>query len=932
MIQAVECGQCGELISGSVPEGLCPSCLVRVLEDPGREWMVLQPGTMLGSFEISGLLGEGGMGEVYRATDKKLGRAVAIKMLPEHFAGDRARLARFEREARLLASLNHENVARIHDLQELDGMSCLIMELIEGPTLAEKLEQTRLPIEETLAIFAQIALGLEAAHERGVIHRDLKPANIKITEDGKVKILDFGLGKAFETAAAPSSGGTLPLESDPALVTGEGKILGTPAYMSPEQSRGTPVDKRTDIWAFGCCLYEALSGRRPFKGETPSDLQADILKSDPDWGALPKDLPRRIRDLMWRCLQKDPRRRLRDIGEAWFEISEIQSDPSGSMHAADMAAPRRGIFQTSTLVVAVAALILGALITTLLTRRPAAIAPEPKAEVTGPLWRHVVNASLSEPLASADLPVHALSPDGSRLIHVVQQDDSTRLYARISNQLEALPVPGTRGGSQPFFSPDGEWLGFYADGKLKRVSFHGDGPFTICEVSENFRGASWGPDGRIIFSDPPALYRVELAGGSPEVLARPDDTLGESAYVWPDISAGGEAVVFTIMTTEGVDGPRIAVRSLLSGDQQILSRKGSYARFSPSGHVVFGSEGMLLAMGFDLARLEGRGPAIPIREGVLTSPYTAVTQFTFSRDGLLLYIPGSQDLDWDLPRRLVWVERDGTPEPLRAPPRDYFVPRISPDGRWVALTVGWQEDADVWLYDLESESLRRLTFEAGWDGMPVWSPDSERIAFGSSRQGPINILSKSIGSGAEAQPVVQGDYPQYPESWSHDGRTLVFAEVSFETGGDIWMLSWPEDPDEASTTQTLLNTRFDERHPMISPDGQWILYTSDESGSSEVYVQRFPELGGKTKVSTEGGRDPIWSRDGGEIFFRYQDAVMAVEVVETAPSFRVKIPVRLFQGPYMDSGGRDYDVAEDGRFLMIGESADRPAPAEMVVI
>ncbi len=653
-----------------------------------KRWqMALDPGARLGPYEILAPIGAGAMGEVYRARDTKLGRQVAIKVLPDEFSRDNVRLARFEREAQLLASLNHTNIATLYGLEESEGHKFLAMELVEGETLAERIASGAIPLEEALPLFKQIAEGLEAAHEKGVIHRDLKPANIKITPEGKAKILDFGLAKAGFAHDVKSESPTVTRRG-----TETGAILGTAAYMSPEQSRGKAVDKRTDIWAFGCCLYEALTGKVAFLGETVSDTIANILEREPEWQALPGATPGSVRALLRRCLKKDSNERLRDIGDARIEIDEARSEPPGPLSTVPAAAQlplwRRALpWSIAALMVVVAGMAVWNVI------RPSPLVP--------PTLTHFVVALDSEQqLAVRPMLPIAFSPDGTQLVYAAQPlgdatySGRTQLYLRRPNEFDARPIPGTEGAQNPFFSPDGRWVGFHANRTLLKVSVAGAAPQKICDASFALLGASWGPDDTIIFGVPAGgLRRVSAAGGIPETLTTPDFAKGEASHGFPHILPNGTHVLFIINT---VEGNRVGVLSLESGEWRTLHQlgKGGRTHYLSTGHLVYGQTGSLLAVAFDLEQLEPKGSPVPILEGVLSERWLGydVSYFALSGNGTLVYVPGGGAT---AESRLVWVDREGRATPLWNERGIYRHPRLAPDGARLAVTASFDIGADI---------------------------------------------------------------------------------------------------------------------------------------------------------------------------------------------------------------------------------------------
>ncbi|MCH8267337.1 MAG: serine/threonine-protein kinase [Acidobacteria bacterium] len=894
--------------------------------------MAVSPGTQLGTYEILSHIGSGGMGDVYRARDTKLRREVAIKVLPDAFAQNPERLARFEREAHLLAALNHPNIATIHGLEESGGTHYLIMEMVPGDTLAERIQHDgAVPIEEALGIATQIAEALEHAHEKGVIHRDLKPANVKVTPDGKVKVLDFGLAKAFAGDAPGTDLSSLPTLS--ASVTREGVILGTAAYMSPEQARGKEVDKRTDIWAFGCVLYELLTGRQAFQGESITDIIAAILKGEPEWQALPETTPAKVRDLLRRCLQKDLRRRQQHIDDARIEMEEALSTPATAGPAAAPIPARTSWRQV--LPWGIVFLVVGAIIASIAVWNLNPEAPRPVS-------RFALTLSETELLGSAagyglNEPVVALSPDGTRLVYVANQ----QLYLRPMDSLEARLISGTEGAISPFFSPDGQWVGFFAEGKLKKVSVSGGAVLTLCDAPGS-RGGSWGTDKTIVFGKLGAgLLQVSAAGGTPQELTTLKE--GEAQHFYPHSLPGGKAVLFNVRTGL-IETSRIEVLLLETGEQRELIQGGTHARYVPTGHLVYaqaGTPGTLLAVPFDLERLEVTGNPVPIVEGVMQLNTSYLAQFSFSHLGTLVYVPAASDLQGGM--TLVWVDRTGAVEPLAAPPRQYRNPTLSPDGQRLAVTIPGLPP-DVWVYDIARHTLIRLTFE-GDNRLPIWTPDGKRVTFRSNRAGgPWNLFWKSADGSGTAERLATSERTQTPSSWSPDGRLLAFYDRIFTGGtstteGDIWVLPLEGDPSTSSgragKPQPFLQTQFYEAAPMFSPDGRRLAYVSNESGKNEVYVQPFPGPGGKRQISTDGGAEPVWARNGRELFYRNGSQMMAVEIA-TEPTFSAGLPRLLFEGNFQPSAASlaNYDVTPDGqRFVMIQEGApDSPPPQINVVL
>ncbi len=899
--------------------------------------MALTPGTRLGPYAIAAQIGEGGMGEVYEATDTNLKRAVAIKVLPESLALDGERLARFQREAEVLASLNHPNIAQIHGLEKSAGTIALVTELVEGPTLADRIAQGAIPIDEALPIAKQIAEALEAAHEQGIIHRDLKPANIKVRPDGTVKVLDFGLAKALEPASALRASAEQALSQAPTITTPAmtmaGMILGTAAYMSPEQARGKTVDKRADIWAFGCVLYEMLAGKRAFVGEDVTDTIVSVVSKEPDWAALPS-IASAVSFVLRRCLEKDSKRRLRDVGEARLALEGAFE--TGVTQTAEAAVVIQSVAWRRALPWVAGAALLGGLVIGLTLSdvvRP--------AQLPAPVERFVVTTPTAAPFS----PVSprgsiTISPDGTRIVYQAIVGGTNHLYVRPVDQLEGYSLYGAVGQiDTPTVSPDGASVVFANQGPVRtwrRVSILGGPPQTLFPSPSRTapRGASWGPDDTIIFAEDSAgLFGGPAGGGESAVLTTPDAARGEIGHAWPEVLPGGEAVLFTVVHGPGAENMEVAVLDLTTMEQKILLAGGSQARYVATGHLVYGADGTLWAVPFDLARLEVTGDPVPLLEGVMTDPLGAV-QFSLSASGSLLYAVG--DAQGFLSRTLVWVDRQGREEPLAAPPRAYTYPRLSPDGTRVALDVRDQEQ-DIWVWDLARETLTRLTVDPGEDRYPVWTPDSTRVVFGSTADGQPNLYWQAADGTGTVERLTESANIQWGYSFSPDGESLVFRESRPDTRVDLRVLSLTGD----RGTETLVATEFQELNAELSPDGRWMAYQSDQSGRGEVYVRPFPNVDdGQWLISTGGGTNPLWAPDGRELFYLGGAALMTVPV-QTESSFAFATPEVLFEtDDLVTSGiGRPYDVSPDGqRFLMIkegggeGGAEDASAPPQMILV
>jgi len=850
-------------------------------------------GRTLCHYQITEKLGAGGMGEVYRAADTKLGRDVAIKVLPPHFAKDPERLARFEREARVLAQLNHPNIAAIYGIEQADGVHFLVLEYVPGPTLAELIAKGPLEPQSWLQICNKLVDALEAAHEKSFVHRDLKPANIKVTPDDQVKLLDFGLAKAWteERSGDQSQSPTLSIAA-----TRAGTLLGTAAYMSPEQARGQPVDKRADVWAFGCVLYEMVTSGKAFGGDSIMDIIGAVAGKEPNWAALPAGAPERM---LRRCLEKDPKRRLRDIGDARMLLEEPQPAPVAVARAP---ARRWGI------VPLVAALVAGVAVWLL---KPA----PPRAVV-----RLAVVLPAEVALRSGARHSVAFSPTGKHIVFAGRAG-AAQLYLRAIDRAESQPIAGAEGADMPFFSPDGQWIAFFADGKLKKVPITGGPPTVLCDAPAPW-GASWGPDDRILFNPTfgAGLHRVPAAGGKPEVVTTADLKQGPGGHRWPFILPGGKAAVFTINTRAA--NFHIGLVALDTGKWQTLIDNGTQPQYSPSGHLVFQRGDALMAAPFDLARLRVTGQAAPVLERVARNAVTGAAQFSVSGDGSVVYMAGAAGFG----RALVWVNRQGVARPLGDLRRDFREPRLSPDGKRLAATAS---PDDIWVYAMTRGVLSRLTFEAGEDESPIWSPDGRRIAFAGDRPKRQIFWKPADGSGSE-EALATLEQHAHLSSWSRDGKRIAYAALDPATGWDIWVL-----PLEDRKPQPFLRTPFEEIMPAFSPDGRWLAYNSNESGRPEVYVRPVSGEGGKWQISADGGLEPLWAPNGRELFYRNGEQVLAAQV-EAGPAFRAGKPRLLFAGPYVsgvtESRSRHYDIAPDGReFVMVKETAEGATQIQVVL-
>ncbi len=870
----------------------------------------------LGNFKITDKLGEGGMGQVFRAQDTKLGREVAIKVLPEAVVQDPERLARFEREAKVLASLNHPNIGAIYGLEEADGKPFLILELVEGDTLQERIAQGPLPIKEALDIARQIATALEAANGQGIIHRDLKPANVKIDPKGNVKVLDFGLAKAWEPETA--SGSSPLLTASPTMtqqMTEAGVLLGTAAYMSPEQARGKPVDKRSDIWAFGSVLLEMLTGRQTFGGETVTDVIAAIVARDPDWGALPADTPQGIKKLLHRCLEKELDNRLHDIADARIEIEEIaEAVESGALPSSEVGAVstkgREKLWLATTIGLAIVALTLG----WLLLSRPESEERVIRAQIPPPEGMQYETAANSPGSVT-------LSPDGRRFAFAATDaNDDTTLWVRELDELEPRQIPSTEGARYPFWSADGRHIAFYNDDKLRKVGAAG-GPVLTLSDAPNGKGGSWSPDGVILFapSHNTPIHRVASAGGESEAITEFSE--GENSHRHPRFLPDGNRFIYLarLETTEAGDESvyRIKLGALdRSVDRELIA--STYQAEIAAGHLWFVIQGTLMAQKFDTATAELVGDAFPVTEAVMTHSGAAFAFFSVTEGGVLGYHSGAAT---SIHTTLAWRDREGNEIETLGDEEFYFSVELSPDDTSAAVTI--EDNAtgsqDIWVFDVARGIKSRFTFSPGSDNSPIWSPDGSRIAFASERGGVRAIYVKPVGGAEEAELLYQSsEGDMIPDTWTPDGNHIVAWHTLGTGDADSWLI--PVDaPEEAGP---LFESEFIETCVAVSPDGRWAAYCSDESGEFEIYVTPFPEVGRKWQVSAGGGMQPIW-RDGGReiVYLNHTDGMIHVAKVDIAgETFHVGKVEPLFDSHRALSQEENWAMTADGqRFLIVSQ-------------
>jgi len=879
---------------------------------------MLTVGTKLGPYEIAAPLGAGGMGEVYRASDTKLKREVALKVLPELFANDAMRMARFEREAQVLASLNHPHIAHIHGLEESNGIRALVMELVEGHTLEERITHGPIPLEEALPVAKQIAEALEYAHEKGVIHRDLKPANIKLTPDGQVKVLDFGLAKALEGDAGEVNVSTSPTIS--AAATRAGVLLGTAAYMSPEQAKGKAVDRRADIWAFGCVLFEMLTGKPAFGGETITDTLAAVVRAEPEWTQLPGKIPGGIRRLLQRCLLKDPKRRLQAIGEARIALENYLASPgaeekivkesSGKLVFAAFGFGAAGIMS---------AILFGVLYWSRAPEKPHIVRSYIKA---------MPNSSF---VVTAQQGGFAISPDGVRLAYVAQNAEGRALlWVRPLDSLEAQALAGTEEASFPFWSPDGRYIGFFASGKLKKIEASGGPPLTLCDAP-NPRGGAWNQEGVILFAPNlnVPLHRVSASGGTPiPVTSLDHPERGVTTHRWPQFLPDGRHFIYvagTPLTPRENPVNAIMVGSLDSKESKLLLHSHASAQYV-SGQILFLRQSTLMAQPFDAKRQELTGDAFPIADPVLESELTLYSMFSAAENGLLAYMEGTSSAS----RELLWLDRTGK-KVGEVPGSDtYMSPRISPDGKKILYTVvgPWYE---VWSYDMSLGVKTRLTFGTGSGRAhlsAVWSPDGQRIAYMSIRAGKWGLYEKAAdGSGNEEVLMEETQYIKYMNDWSPDGKYLSFQQT-LQGVNEIWLLPLTGERKPIP----FLQSQFAANLSSFSPNGKWLAYCSTESGEQKVYVVPFPGPGGKWQVSPGGGCYARWRRDGKELFYLSPDnKIMSAEVKTDGSSFAIGAAKPLFETRVYRSTFGGYDVTADGQGFIICYEPGQPNVAITLV-
>jgi serine/threonine-protein kinase len=857
-------------------------------------------GTRLGTYEILETLGEGGMGIVYRARDSRLQRDVALKVVHPHLL-DANHLERLRREARVLAALGHPSVATVYELGETDGMAFVVMEFVPGETLADRLVAGPLPPSDVVRIACQLAAALESVHDKGLIHRDLKPANIKLTPDGVVKVLDFGLAKT--TRGSDGSHSDLLTGS---VKTREGVIAGTMGYMSPEQARGQEIDRRTDIWAFGCVLYEMIVGRPAFAGPTTADTIAAVMERPVNWTAIPADAPPAITRVLRRCLQRDPKQRLRDIADARLELEDTTTDAAASTAPAT----RKWLWIGATTGLLATGFALGTL--TMPTTRSTSNIVRPA---------HFVVPLPSTPLGALDFPSAVLSPDGTRIVYVGSRGGRTQLFQRMLNAIDPVPIAGTTNAISPFFSPDGQWVAFFSDGQLKKVNLQGGQPITLCDAPVGL-GGSWGSHDVIAFAAATGsgLSRVSSDGGTTQRLTMLDVAQGEFSHRWPQWLPDGETILFTVGMSGTWSNAEIVAQSVTSGKRTVLVRGGTNPHYFSDGSLLYAQNGRIMRVALDASSLTISGSPVAVLEDVRQSA-DGGAQFSVARTGSAVFIPGGPDAS---ERRLVSVVRSGTSTPFAAPPGAYAFPRASPDGQKLIVATE-SPTRDLWLYDVTSGTTTQVTFDAGATS-PVWTRDAKRVTFSSTQVGALNLFTTVIGEGGRSERLAPNENQQFAGSWIPDGA-LVFTEQRPATGRDILILNAGE-----RTPRPLLESRADESSPKISPDGRWLAYVFNEGARSDVYVAPITNPARARRVSVEGGSEPAWASAGRELFYRQGTTMMAVTMdssgqVQSGP--RALFDADFVRGT-LDTA--NYDVLPDGRFVMVQRASQGSEPTLHVLI
>ena len=857
--------------------------------------MALAPGSRIGSYEILSLLGEGGMGRVYRARDAKLQRRVAIKVLPDSVVGDTERVARFEREARTLAALNHPHIAQIYGTEQSGDTHALVMELVDGEDLSALIARGPMPWLEAAPIARQIAEALEAAHEQGIVHRDLKPANIKLTANGVVKVLDFGLAKAIDPGTGSREPGAAdpadsPTITSPAGVTQAGIVLGTAAYMSPEQAKGRPADKRSDVWAFGCVLFEMLTGTRAFPGDDVMEALSGVIRAEPDLSALPADVPGGVRAVIARCLVKDRRTRVPEIAVVRYALETSDSSPGGIAVASARSSslwPR--VFAALAASIAIAAVAI---------LRFAAPVSEPAP---------VIRSTIAAPGASiTGFATFAVSPQGTHIAYPA--GGQGRILLRRLNETETRPLQGTEAGANPFFSPDGEWLGFFAGGKLKKASVAGGATQVLADAPSG-RGGTWGKDGTIVFAPAPeaGLSKVSADGGAITVLTTPGPK--ERSHRWPHLLPDGRTVLFTIQPAGKLyDDAIIAAVPVGGGAPRVIVEGGTSPQYVKSGHLIYGKTGALLAAPFDPVAARATGAAVAVVSNALTNSLNGALPVGVAASGLLVYLPGTNT---GANMSLIAAARNGPGRVLLDRRSLNYSISLSPDGARLALGSA-DGQVDIWILELASRGLRRVTIGAGYEDFPVWSPDGLRLYYSSNAGGVTRVVTKAVDGSDTETPITMNAF--FPRSISPDGKLLVGRTIT-ASSYDVATVNVA-----SREVMTVVASPANEHEPSFSPDGGLVAYQSDESGISEVFVQEFP-FGSKWQVTNGGGSQPRWSSGGREIVYLRSSTIYATPI--TLRPFSTGIPQQLFSAPNMVG----FDISRDGKRIVAlqqGENTENP--------
>jgi Tol biopolymer transport system component len=896
--------------------------------------MALTSGTKLGPYEVQSPLGAGGMGEVYRARDTRLDRTVAIKVLASHLSSSPELKQRMEREARAISSLNHPHICHLYDIGSQDGTDYLVMEFLDGQTLAERLRKGALPLDELLKVGIEVAEALETAHRAGIVHRDLKPGNIMLTKAG-AKLMDFGLAKPVSvggpgTVPAPllSAARTMSGPSPLSPLTTAGSIVGTIQYMSPEQIEGKEADARSDIFAFGAVLYEMVTGKRAFEGKSQLSVASAILERDPEAIRALKPLtPPLLERTIRKCLAKQPDQRWQSASDLATQLNWMTDASSTSMA---MNAVEAGQNRGRLALLSAAGLLILAVAGAAWMYGKRSIPPER-------MMRFSINLPAGEALGGSWwwYPSVAVTRDGSQIAYVGHHSGVSQIYVRAIGDLNARPVPGTEGAETPFFSPDGRWLGVSSGGTLKKVPLAGGPTVTIAETESS--GACWAPDDTIYFGAASGLFKVSATGGEPQRITMLDPKNQEINHRFPELLPGGKALIFVVRNAEepSFDDADIAALSLATGQRKILIKSGTNPHYVSTGHLVFLRAGVLLAVPFDPVRLEVTGAAVPVAENILENPRIGAGQYVVSDDGSLVYIPGGVTYG---EHELVFVDKAGNARSLTATKRPYEDFTISADGRFIATTIEGPV-TDTWVHDIARDTETRFT--SGVENRdPAWTPDGKHIAYGSYKNGKYRVLWKSLDGGPE-ETLLASDNPVYAWFFSHDGRALLYEEFSGGTGENVGILPL----DDREHPHLLFPKQYNVEWAILSPDGQWIAFNGDETGRPEVYVAPFPSLAPRQRISSEGGMHPLWAPDGRELYYRttanlkdlehralaQRTRVMAVPI-ETKPAFKAGQPRLLFEGSYFESG-HDIAVTPDGRgFILIRESEAQSGPNELQVV